>query len=64
MTGNKLLIMGVNRFDFQGSRSIVHVTEVLSMEGAVLWADHIQAIHSQRLILRSLKLLGQLENHS
>jgi hypothetical protein len=31
------------------------------MEGVVLWADHIQAIHSQRPILRSTKLLRQPE---
>ena len=29
------------------------------MEGVVSWANHIQAIHSQRPILRSMKLLGQ-----
>ena len=31
------------------------------MEGVVPWSDHIQAIHSQRLILRSMNLLGQPE---
>ena len=29
------------------------------MDGVVLWADHIQAIHSHRSILRSTKLLRQ-----
>jgi hypothetical protein len=31
------------------------------MEGVVLWAYHIQAIHSQRPILQSMKLLMQPE---
>ena len=31
------------------------------MEGAVSWADSIQAIHSWRPILQSTKLLNQLE---
>ena len=29
------------------------------MEGVWLWAHHIQAIHSESFILRSMKLLGQ-----
>jgi MoxR-like ATPase len=29
------------------------------MEGVVSWADYIQAIHSQRLILWSTKLIEQ-----
>ena len=29
------------------------------MEGVWLWADHIQGIHSQSPIPRSMKLLGQ-----
>ena len=29
------------------------------MESVVSWANHIQAIHSQHPILRSMKLLGQ-----
>ena len=34
-------------------------TAALVLEGVVLWANHIQAIHSQRPILRSTKLLEQ-----
>ena len=33
-------------------------------EGVVSWADHIQATHSQRLILRSTKVLMQPEKTS
>ena len=36
-----------------------HVNEALWMEGVWSWANHIQAIHSHRLILQCMKLLGQ-----
>ena len=36
--------------------SVSHVTEALWLEGVVSWAYHIQAIHSQHPILRSMKL--------
>ena len=42
-------------------RPNIHVIEALWMQGVWSWIDHIQAIHSQRLILRSTKLFGQPE---
>ena len=38
---------------------VYHVTEALWMEGVWSWATHVQAIHSQRPILRSTKLHRQ-----
>ena len=37
-----------------------HIIVALWMEGVVSWVDHIQAIHSQHTILRSMKLLWQV----